>query len=288
MIPPRKSAKPHGTGAKMAIASSAKIHSSAILDGDIELGDDVVVGPHAVLEGNIRLGAGCVIRPGACLYGHLTMGEGNVVHSGAVLGDAPQHLKYNNEPTRVEIGNKNVFREHVTVHRGTTHSMVTKIGDGNFFMAASHIAHDCVVGNRCILANGSMVGGHCVLEDSVFLSGNVAVHQFVRIGRLAFIGGNSNTTKDVPPFVMQCGHNNVVGINVVGLRRAGVKHNQIHSIRHAFRLMFREGLLLSVAMEQMQRSMGEVDVIQEMLTFLRGCSKGINSFRGRNQMEDAA
>jgi UDP-N-acetylglucosamine acyltransferase len=216
------------------------------------------------------------------------MGQGNVVFSGAVLGERPQHLRYNDEPTGVEIGDHNIFREHVTVHRATTHSWVTRIGSHNLFMVNSHVAHDCQVGNRCIFANGALLAGHCVVEDNVYLSGNSAVHQFTRLGRLSLLSGCSATTKDIPPFLIQQGIDSMVGVNVVGMRRAGMSHAQINGVRQAFRLLVREGLPLPAAVARMERDLGHIDVVQEMITFLRKCGKGINPLRLRPRDDAAA
>jgi UDP-N-acetylglucosamine acyltransferase len=271
----------------MPIAPSARIHPTAVVSPEADLADQVEIGPYAVIEGRVRIGPGCVLRPHAHLCGPLTMGAGNVVFSGAVLGEQPQHLKYNQEPTRLEIGDHNVFREHVTVHRGTTHSWTTRIGSHNFFMANSHIAHDCQVGNRCILANGACVGGHCTLEDNVYLSGNSAVHQFVRIGRLALLSGCSATTKDMPPFIIQQNVDTVVGVNLVGMRRAGMTATQINAVRRAFRLLFREGLVLPAALLRIEQELGPIDVVGELAAFIRQCHRGINPMRERGRGEAA-
>jgi UDP-N-acetylglucosamine acyltransferase len=266
----------------MPSAPSVRIHPTAVVSPEAELAAGVEVGPYAVIEGRVRLGAGCVVRPGAYLYGPLTMGSDNVVHSGAVLGEQPQHLKYNGEPTGVEIGDQNIFREHVTVHRGTTHSWTTRIGSHNFFMVNSHIAHDCQVGNHCILANGAVVGGHCVLGNNVYLSGNSAVHQFVRVGRLAMLSGCSATTKDIPPFVVQQEIDNVVGVNVVGMRRAGLSRDEIDAVRRAFRLLFRERLTVPVALAQIETELGTVPPVAELVAFVRESARGINLMRERH------
>ncbi|MCI0455921.1 MAG: acyl-ACP--UDP-N-acetylglucosamine O-acyltransferase [Gemmataceae bacterium] len=271
----------------MSSAQSPRIHPTAIISPEAELSENVEVGPYAVIEGKVRIGPDSVIRPGAYLFGPLTLGRGNVIFSGAVLGERPQHTRYNDEPTGVEIGDHNIFREHVTIHRGTTQSWVTRIGHHNFFMANSHIAHDCHVGNHCILCNNALVAGHCVLEDSVFLSGNTAVHQFVRVGRLAMLSGCSATSKDIPPFVMQQGHNSVSGVNLVGMRRAGIDNQQINSVRQAFRILFREGLTLPAALELLQRDLGTVPAVGEMIAFLRHCSRGINLMHDRPAPEAA-
>lgn len=270
----------------MSSASSARIHPTALVSDEAILADNVEVGPHAVIEGRVSLGPDCVVRPRALLCGPLTMGRGNVVFPGVVLGERPQHLKYNSEPTSVEIGDYNVFRENVTVHRGTTQSWVTRIGSHNFFMVNAHVAHDCRIGNRCILANGALVGGHCVVEDNVYLSGNCAVHQFVRVGRLALLSGVSATTKDIPPFIIQQGIDTVVGVNVVGMRRAGLTHAQIDAVREAFRVLFRANMVLPAALAQLELELGQVDVVAEMIAFLRQSHRGISPMRGRQR--DAA
>jgi UDP-N-acetylglucosamine acyltransferase len=260
----------------MPISPTAKIHPTAVISAEADLAEGVQVGPFAVLEGEVRLGPGCVIKPYAHLIGPLSMGAHNTVFSGAVLGDQPQHLRYANEPTGVEIGDHNIFREHVTVHRGTTHSWTTRIGRHKFFMAHSHIAHDCVIGNNCLFANAAVLGGHCVLEDGVYLSGHAAVHQFVRLGRLSLLSGVSATTKDVPPFIIQQYINCVVGINVVGMRRAGLSAAQIDAVRKAFHIIYRQGLTLPNALARTETELGQVDVVAEMLSFIRRSTRGIN------------
>jgi UDP-N-acetylglucosamine acyltransferase len=264
-------------------AEFPRIHPTAIVSAEAELADDVQVGPFCVIEGKVRIGPGCVLRPQVYLRGPLTMGKNNTIYTGAVLGERPQHTKYNDEPTSVEIGDDNIFREYVTVHKGTSHSWVTRIGSGNFFMANSHIAHDCQVGNRCILANGALLAGHCVLEDQCYISGNSAVHQFVRIGRLALLSGTSCTTKDMPPFVMQQGINCIVGINVVGMRRAGISNAEIQAVHQAFHILFRSGLMTSVALEQIDRSLSGSPAVAELAAFIRRPGRGISTMRAKGR-----
>jgi UDP-N-acetylglucosamine acyltransferase len=268
-----------GTGAVMAIAQSARIHPTALIAPEAEVGENVEVGAYAILEGPVRLGPGCVIRPHVHLIGPLTMGRDNVVFGGAVLGERPQHLKYNGEPTGVEIGDGNTFREQVTVHRGTSHSWVTRIGSHNFFMANSHVAHDCAIGSHCILANGATLGGHVLLADNVYLSGNSAVHQFVRIGRLALLSGVSATTKDIPPFCLQNRVDTVVGVNVIGMRRAGMTHVQVDAVRRAFHILFRQGMVVPNALALIEDELGSVDAIRELVTFIRESKRGISMMR---------
>lgn len=269
----------------MPSAQSPRIHPTAVIAAEAELADDVQIGPFVVIEGPVRIGPECVLRPHVHLCGPLTLGRGNHVFSGAVLGERPQHLKYNDEPTSLEIGDDNVFRENVTIHRGTTQSWTTRIGSHNFFMAGSHIAHDCQVGSHCILANGALLAGHCLLQDSVYLSGNCAIHQFVRIGRLALLSGASTTTKNIPPFVVQHGRNSVCGINVIGMRRAGMTPEQINAVRAVFRILYRSGLVLAAALARAEREWGQSEAVAEMLAFIRQCPQGINPMRER---QDAA
>jgi UDP-N-acetylglucosamine acyltransferase len=274
-------------GAAMPNASSSRIHPTAVIAPEAELADDVEVGPYVVIEGQVRLGPGCVLRPHVHLCGPLTLGRGNLVCTGAVLGERPQHLKYNGEPTGLEVGDHNTFREHVTVHRGTTHSWTTRIGSHNYFMAHSHVAHDCRIGNHCIFANGALLAGHCTLDDNVFLSGNCAIHQFIRIGRLAMLGGGAIATKDVPPFVIQYGRNSVLGVNVVGLRRSGLSAEQINAVRYAFRILFCRGLLIPQALAQIESELGHSDVVRELTSFIRQSPRGISPMRGGRDREAA-
>jgi UDP-N-acetylglucosamine acyltransferase len=274
-------------GADMSSRPIRRIHPTAVIAREVELAPDVEVGACAVIEGKITIGPGCAIRPGAYLFGQIRMGRNNVVYSGAVLGEQPQHLRYRGEPTSLEVGDGNTFREHVTVHRGTTHSMKTVIGNHNFLMAGSHVAHDCVIGNRCIITNGALIAGHCIIEDSVILSGNSALHQFCRVGRLALLSGVSASGKDIPPFIIQQGIDTVCGVNVIGMKRNGMSAEQIDAVKHAFRILYRDGLLLTGALERLEREMGESDVVQEMVRFLRSSTRGISHMRSRFR-EDAA
>lgn len=260
----------------MGAAQSVRAHPTAVIDPEAELGEGVQVGPHAVIEGAVQLGPGCVIRAGAHLIGPLTMGRHNHVHSYAVLGDAPQHLRYGGEPTRLEIGDHNIFREFVTVHRGTTASFVTKVGSHNFFMANSHVAHDCVVGDNCLMANGAVLAGHVTLQDGVLISGNSAIHQHVRIGRLALVSGVSGLGMDLPPFFIMQRINTMCGVNVIGMRRAGVCNGSIDAVRKAFGVLYRSGLLLSHSLPRVERELGHVPEVAELVAFIRASKRGIS------------
>lgn len=268
----------------MPIAQSARVHETALVAPEADLGEGVEIGPQVIIEGPVTLGAGCIIRPRAHLIGPLTMGCHNKVFTGAVLGEEPQHMKYAGEATSVEIGDHNVIRENVTIHRGTTQAWVTRLGNHNFLMAGSHIAHDCTIGSHCILANGALVGGHCTVADNVYLSGNSALHQWVRVGRLALLSGLSASTMDVPPFIIQQRINAVVGVNVVGMRRAGIPGAHIDAVRQAFHVIYREGLVLPHALARVEMQLGHVPEVAEMVAFIRASSRGINL----NTCRDAA
>jgi UDP-N-acetylglucosamine acyltransferase len=267
----------------MPIARSAHVHPTAIIDPEADLGEDVQIGPFVVIEGPVRIGAGCVIKAGAHLFGPLTMGEHNDVYSHVVLGERPQHLKYDGEPTRLEIGDHNIIREHVTVHRGTTHSWVTRIGSHNFLMANTHIAHDCKVGDHCIIANGALVAGHCVLEDGVVLSGNVCVHQFVRVGRLSLLGGLSGSSLDVPPFMLVHNINVIGGVNVIGMRRAGIVNGSIDAVRKAFHLLYRADLTLPYSLPRIEKELGHFSEVAELVAFIRASKRGISLEQHRRE-----
>jgi UDP-N-acetylglucosamine acyltransferase len=265
----------------MAAITSARIHPFAIVSPEAELAPDVEVGPFAIIEGRVTLGAGCRIHARAHLIGPLTMGENNEVYPNAVIGGRPQHLGYKGEPTGVEIGDGNTFRENVTVHRGTTHSWVTRIGNNNLLMVGSHVAHDCKIGNRCILTNNSLLAGHCELEDNVCISGNSALHQFVKVGRLAFLSGISASTKDIPPFLIQQNINEVHGVNLVGMRRAGFTSPQIDAVRRLYHIVYLQGLAVPNALAEVMSELGHIDVAREFVQFVKNSKRGICSAPGR-------
>ena len=272
----------------MNCAASAKIHPTALISEEAIIGENVVIGPYVIIEGAVEIGDGCNIRAHAVLKGALKMGSGNQIYSGAVLGEDPQHTKYMGEPTQVIIGNDNIFREHVTVHRVTTASWKTIIGDNNFLMAYSHIAHDCIVGNRCILANGAQVGGHCVIADGAFLSGNACLHQFVRVGRFALLSGCSVATKDMPPFMVHQGINIVHGVNIIGLRRAGIPTTGIDAIRKCYHILYREGLSIPGSCAKITEELGHIAEARELVDFIAVGSRGISLATDRTPNRAAA
>ena len=269
----------------MPLTMSELVHPTAVIDPEAEIAPDVRIGPYAVVEGPVRIGPKCVIESHACLSGPLSLGAENLVGHGAVLGKAPQHKGYRGEPTSLRVGEGNVFREFVTVHRGTVQGNgETVIGNGNLFMVSSHVGHDCVVGDGCTLVNGALIAGHVILGDACILSGHAAVQQRVRIGRLAMIGGLGSTTKDIPPFVLQQGYNCVSGLNLIGLRRAGMSNATIIALRDTFRVVYKEGRTQPSALDLVEADLGHVPEVMEFLTFVRSSTLGINPARSTERV----
>ncbi|MBX6313253.1 MAG: acyl-ACP--UDP-N-acetylglucosamine O-acyltransferase [Isosphaeraceae bacterium] len=264
----------------MTLIVSDLIHPTAVIGPEAELAPDVQVGPFAIIEGPVVVGPGCVIEGHTCLSGPLTMGRDNFVGHGAVLGKAPQSRNYRGEPTKLVIGNGNTFREYVTVHRGTIEGGgETRIGDRNLLMIGAHVGHDSRLGDGCTLVNNALVAGHVELHDGCILSGHTAVQQRVRVGRLAMIGGMGATSRDVPPFVLQQGYNCVTGLNVVGMRRAGISAEAIAALREAYRILYKEGRTRAAALERIEADLGTFAEVREFVAFIRASTLGINPAR---------
>lgn len=250
------------------IHPTAIIHSKAILDSSVR------VGPCAVIDDGVTIGADCVIGPHVYLTGQTTIGAANRFHAGCVIGDAPQDLKYKDEPTRLRIGDNNVFREHFTVHRSTKPDEETVIGSDNYLMAHSHVAHNCRLGDHVIIANGTSLGGHVVVGDRAFISANCLLHQFVRVGTLALMQGDSGISKDLPPFMVARGKNRICGLNMVGLRRAGFNAEQRMELKQAYRILFRSSLKWSEALET-AREQFQGEAVKTLLEFLQSARRGV-------------
>jgi UDP-N-acetylglucosamine acyltransferase len=234
---------------RAALHAEAQVAPSAWVAPDVELDVGVTVGPFAVIEPGVVIGPGTSIDAHAVVRSGTRLGAGNVVHPFAVLGGAPQDRRHASEPTRLEIGARNVFREHVTVHRGTAHGGgVTRVGSDGLFMVGVHVAHDAVVGDAVILANNTLLGGHVVLGDHVVTGGQVAIAPFVRVGARAFLAGGAMVERDVPPFVIAAGDRaRVRGLNKVGLRRTGVPPASVAALERAYRAIFRAGAPRAIA-----------------------------------------
>lgn len=257
------------------------IHPTAIIHRDAQLGPECVVGPHAVIDAHVRLGARCIIGPNVYLTGHTIIGDDNRFHAGTVIGDDPQDLRFEPMVTGLRIGHHNVFREHVTIHRSNKPSEDTTIGDHNFFMIGSHVGHNGHIGNHNIIAGGALLAGHVTVEDRVFISGNCLVHQFCRIGTLALMQGGSGISKDLPPYCVARDNNTLCGLNVVGMRRAGVPVQQRTELKQAYHRMFRSGLPFKEALNALKTEGPHNPLTQDWIRFFEGCRRGLCRDHGR-------
>jgi UDP-N-acetylglucosamine acyltransferase len=266
------------------------IHPTATIHPKANLHASVRVGPYVVIDEGVELGADCVVGPHVYLTGLTTIGARNRFHAGCVIGDAPQDLKYSNEPTRLRIGDSNVFREHVTVHRSNKAAEETVIGSNNFFMAHAHVAHNCLVGNHAILANGALLGGHVTVQDRAFISGNCLVHQFTRIGTLALMQGGAGISKDLPPFTIAVKVNEICGLNLVGLRRAGFTAADRLELKKIYHMLFRGGQKLDNALSDAKK-MNPGPAAKILLDFVaesrRGCCADVSSGESAGVLETA-
>ncbi len=254
----------------------SRIHPSAIVSSDAELGDDVEIGAFAIVGEGCIIGDGCVIAARATLERNVTLGRGVKVGIGTILGGAPQDLKYAGEETNVEIGDGTVIREYATINRGTAHSFKTTVGRNCLLMSYVHIAHDCRVGDGVILSNVVQLAGHVIVEDKAILSGLSAVHQFARIGRHAFIGGMARVSKDIPPFLKAVGNPvKLYGLNTVGLQRSGMDEDTIRELKRAYRLFFRSDLNVSQALERAQTELEQFPEVQELIRFVEASERGV-------------
>jgi UDP-N-acetylglucosamine acyltransferase len=253
------------------------IHPTAIVAKDAVIGADVEIGAYSVVQGGVEIGARTVVGPHVVIAGPTTIGEDNQIHQFASIGDAPQDKKYKGEPTRLEIGHRNIFREYCTVNRGTvTGNGVTRVGDDNMLLAYTHVGHDCTLGNKIVLSNLVMLGGHVEIGDWVIMSGYAGAHQFSKIGAHAFIGNNTAVTRDVPPYVLATGQPaEPRSINSEGLKRRGFTAEQIRNIRNAFRVLYRSGLKLAEAEEQLKAMAQEFPEIQPLVDFLPQSTRSI-------------
>lgn len=259
----------------------AQVHATAIVDAGAELHASVQVGPYAVIGAGVRIGEGTTVGAHAVIEGPTTIGRDNVIHAHAALGLAPQDMKYQGEPTELVIGDRNTIFQFCTFSRGTAQDAgVTRVGDDNWIMAYVHIAHDVQVGSRCILANNATLAGHVHLGDWVFIGGLTGVHQFCKIGAHAMTGFQSHVAQDVPPFMTANGNPlAIAGYNAEGLRRRGFGRERIGLVKQMHRLLYREGLTLEAAKQQIAALKGTVDGgdadIALLLDFLAASTRGI-------------
>jgi UDP-N-acetylglucosamine acyltransferase len=251
------------------------IHSTAIIDPKAQIDTDVDIGPYVVIEGPVKIGRGTRVMAHVYLTGWTQIGENNEIHPGAVLGDAPQDKAYRGQQTYLKIGDDNIFREHVQVHRGTAADSSTVIGSQNYLMASSHIGHNCKLGDQNVLANGALLGGYVEVGNGVFISGNCVVHQFVRIGDYALMRGLSGTSRDVPPYAIIDWQHTVRGVNVLGLQRAGFDEKRIREIKDAFRGLFRKGRNLSLAVKEIENRGTANQDVSALVEFIKSSKRGV-------------
>lgn len=265
----------------------AQIHPTAVVDPGAEVGADVVIGPYCVVGDNVALGDGCTLQNHVTVCGPSVIGKRNEFFSYASIGQRTQDLKYAGEPTHLEIGDDNVFREFCTVNRGTLPGTKTAIGSHNHFLAYCHIAHDCIVGNHVIFSNNGTLAGHVIVEDHVILGGLTAVHQFCRIGKHAITGGCSKVVQDITPFTIVDGNPaRARGINHVGLQRHGYSDVQIKALRAAFKTLYRSKMNTGQALEALKS--GETDEhVRHLVAFVEDSKRGVvSAFNGAGTDEE--
>ena len=255
----------------------SRIHPTAIVDPAAELHETVEIGPYAVVGPHVKLGEGTWVGPHAVIEGHTTIGRFNRIFQFASVGAVPQDLKYKGQPTELQIGDGNLIREFTTLNLGTVEGGgVTRIGNRNLFMAYVHVGHDTQIGNGCIFANCATLGGHVVVEDHVHFGGLSAAHQFTRFGAHAFVSGGGLCNMDVPPFTMVTGAPaSLVGLNTIGLQRSGFSDEQIRNVKRAFRILFREGLVLKEAVAQVRSEIAGDAHVDHMLRFVESSERGV-------------
>jgi len=251
------------------------IHPTAIIEKGAEIADDAAIGPYCVIGGNVAVGAGTRLISHITVDGHTTLGSSCTIHPFVSLGGSPQDITYRGEETTCLVGDNNVIREYVTVNRGTKSSGTTRVGNNNFIMAYSHIAHDCVVGSNVIMPNCATLAGHVHVDDFATLGGLCAIHQYCRVGKYAFVSGLTGVPKDVPPFVMAAGSRaTLYGLNVVGLERRGFSREEIATLKKAYRILFRSSLSLQASLEQIEEEL-DGERVRELVTFIRASERGI-------------
>lgn len=265
-----------------------EIHSTAVVSKGARIGNDVSIGAFSVIENDVEIGDGCRIGPHVTVYPYTTIGAGTQIHATAVIGDVPQDFGFDPaNKTWVRIGARCRIREGVTIHRGTKPDTGTVIGDDCYFMAFSHVAHNVVMGNKVVLANGVLLAGYVEIGNNAFLSGNVVVHQFCRIGRLAMLGGNCGVSKDVPPFctMRPVSLNRIAGLNVIGMRRSGMDGKQRQDVKAAFNTIYREDLPIREAADRILAS-NPTAPAAEFAEFVKASKRGIAALRSSSDDDE--
>jgi UDP-N-acetylglucosamine acyltransferase len=253
------------------------IHSTAIIDPSAELADDVEVGPYAIIGNNVKIGSGTSVGPHAVIDGWTEIGKDNKIFQFASVGAPPQDLKFAGEVTTLKIGDRNTIREFATLHRGTADGGgVTVVGNDNLLMAYSHVAHDCIVHNHTVLANGATLAGHVEIEDYSIMGGLAAVHQFTRIGCHTMISGGSMVAQDIPPYTIAQGDRaKSMGLNLIGLKRRGFAEASLRGLKQAYRLIFRSGLRLEEALQRIEVEVETSAELEHFVSFIKESQRGI-------------
>ncbi|MBX2848445.1 MAG: acyl-ACP--UDP-N-acetylglucosamine O-acyltransferase [Acidiferrobacterales bacterium] len=256
---------------------STKIHPNAIIEEGAQIGEDVTIGPFSIIGSDVELGDGNYVESHVVINGHTSIGENNHFFPYCAIGGVPQSLSYKEEPTQTQIGSNNVFRENMTVSRGTVEDEgVTSIGDDNFFMAYCHVAHDCRLGSSIMFANSVCLAGHVHLGDHVVMSGYSLVHQFCRVGHHAFMGPSAVAIQDVPPYTLAAGNRAIThGINVKGLRRRGLESEDITQLKRAYKIIYRSGFTLKNAMLEIEEREFSSEHVKYLTDFIQGSQRGV-------------
>jgi UDP-N-acetylglucosamine acyltransferase len=267
-----------------SVHPDASIHPTAIIDGEVTIGPGTVIGPGCMILGTlgpVRIGAGCTLVARAIVNGPISIGDGNVLYPNACLGFAPQDLEFDPQSAGAGciIGNRNTFREGVTIHRGRT-DVPTRMGDSNYWMTNTHLGHEGVVGNHCIFASGCVLAAHVVVEDRVIIGGCTAIHQFVRLGRGSFVSGAIGLGLDLPPWFMATGNNLAASVNLVGLRRSGATAEDVHDVRWCFKTVYRNGGTPQQAIPALEERASR-PAVAECLAFIKSTKRGICHGAGR-------
>jgi UDP-N-acetylglucosamine acyltransferase len=251
------------------VAPSARVHPQA------RIGPQASIGEFVMVEADVEIGAFCRLEPYVFVKRWTTLGERNEISAGSVLGTNPLDKNFTGERSYLRIGDGNIIREHYTISRGTQPESATEIGNDNYIMTSGHIAHNCVIGNNCVIASCALVAGHVHVEDQAFISGGVVVHQYSKIGRLAMIGGNSRVNLDVPPFFLYTDFNaRPNGLNVVGLKRAGLTSEEIAALKSAYRILYRSGLKLKDALARIAAEL-DTEQTRHLVKFIQSSERGI-------------
>jgi UDP-N-acetylglucosamine acyltransferase len=259
------------------IPLTRRIHPTAIVDPHAELGIDVEIGPYSIIGPDVEIGSGTKIGPHVIIEGAVKIGSDNQIFTGAIVGCRPQDLKFKGEKTYLIIGDRNMIREYTTLSPGTEGGGgETRVGNDNLIMTATHLAHDCILGNNIIISHGTAIAGHVVIEDQAVIGGLVGIHQFTKVGRMAMVGAHTKLVKDIPPFTLVEGNPATVhGINIVGLRRNGIPPEVRLQLKRAFKILYRSNLNVTQAIEVMEQELEAGPEVEHLIRFIRSAERGI-------------